>query len=80
MHGAECAYVISKKYRNLVYIKRIQKGLVVPYGFLDVGWIILGLKFHTFEGQNSTLFCVYLIVIAILPILLLMKQRKNYID
>lgn len=72
-------YFLSKKYREAVFRKEFQKGLVFPYSFLGVGWCILGLSNRTFEKQNTGSFCIWFIAIAMIPLILLVKNKERYL-
>lgn len=47
-HGLGSPYFISKKYKDIENRKEFQRGFVLPYCILGIGWIIWGLKYPTF--------------------------------
>lgn len=71
-------YMIPKKYRSLDFIKEYQKGLTLPYAILGIGFTVWGTVYNSFEQQDSWWFSAGIIVIAIIPAVLLWKNRKKY--
>lgn len=77
-HGLGNPYFITKKYRGSDFCKEYQKGLVFPYSFLGIGWIILGITNPRFEQLNSASFCLWLVIIAIIPFVLLIRNKRKF--
>lgn len=78
LHGFHCPYLLSKKYRNAACREEYQRGLILPYTLLGIGWTALGLLYPMFKHQNIFLYCLYFILIAIYPYILLVKHLKKF--
>lgn len=78
LHFYGFPFLISKKHRNSNFRKQFQRGLVFPYAFLGIGWFVLGITHRSFEVQNSWSFCFHIILIAIFPFFLLVKNKNKY--
>ncbi|MGE4214644.1 MAG: hypothetical protein AB7E42_07715 [Anaerotignaceae bacterium] len=78
LHYFGWSLLIPVKYRKAEFRKQFQKAIAVPYAFLSISWIILSMVFNSFEEQDSFEFCMCLIIISIVPLILLAKNRKKY--
>ena len=78
LHWFGRPYMISKKQRNLDCIRAFQKGLVLPYSLIGIGFIVWGSIYNSFEEQNTFWYCAGIVVIAIISIILLIKNKKKY--
>lgn len=78
LHALGCPYLVAKKYRNWDSRNEYQRGLVLPYALLGIGWTILGILFRKSIIQNIFLYCLYFIVIGMIPYILVVKHEKKY--
>lgn len=79
LHGLGFSYMVSRKIRNAEFRLQFQGSLVLPYMILGIGWTILGITQPTFHEQNSFGFCIQLIAIAIIPLILVIRNKKKYL-
>lgn len=77
-HAMGSSLFLTPKYRSTPFRREYQKGLVVPDLFVGAGWVIWGLLYRTFEEQNTLSFCVVLIAIAVIPAILVIRNKKRF--
>lgn len=77
-HALASSLFLSKKYPDAGYRRAYQKGLVLPNLFLGIGWVIWGTLNRTFEEQSTLSFCIGLVAIAIIPAILVIRNKKRF--
>lgn len=73
-----CPFVVSAKIREKSWCRQFQRGMAIPYAILGIGWAILGLIYRDTEIQNSTAFCIKLLLVALIPAGLLVYNKKKF--
>ncbi len=77
-HAMGSPLFLAQKYWDADFRREYQKGLVLPDLFVGIGWIIWGVMNRTVTEQNTASFCVGLIAIAVIPLILLMRNKKKF--
>ena len=71
-------YIVQKKYRKETWCKAFQRDIALPHSILGVGFILMGLKYPNFYEQNTSQFCISVIVIGAVAFALALKVRNKY--
>lgn len=71
-------YVVSTKFRDKPWRQQFQRGLAAAYGILGITWGILGFLNRDTAVQNSTEFCIKLLLGALIPAIILVWNKKRF--
>lgn len=68
---------LAGKYRQSDSRREYQRGLVLPYLIVGIGFILLWRVYPTAEAQNSLDFGVGILVICVVAMALIWKNRRK---
>ena len=71
-------YIVRRKYREESWRKDFQRDIALPHWIVGVGFILLGFKYPNFYEQNTSQFCIGLIIIGAIAFALVFKVRNKY--
>lgn len=77
-----CAAFLPRQYRDAKYRKQLQKGEVLPYVILAIGFTVMGIgeRFLGWEDKHPTLFCGILILIGVIGCVMITANRLKFRD
>lgn len=78
LHWFGNPFLVPKEYRECDWIKDYQKGITLPYIFWGIGFITWGGIFNSFQEQNTVWYCAGIIIISIIPLVLVLKNKSKF--
>ena len=77
LHACGSTAALSQQYRRLPFRRQYQRGLVLPYGCLGIGWCAVGIAALMLD-LSLGLFLLLLALVSLVPGILLHKNSRRF--